>query len=103
MLRFLTTGSVVGALVGVSLMVSVMGAAAQDEIQAAGNGGTAECAANGGAVAAGDVNSGGNAGNQINVGDTFNGDVLVSGGAIANATDLSVAVNGGVAVCDASP
>ncbi len=82
-------------------MASVFGAAAQDEIAAAGNGGTAECSANGGAVAIGDVNSGGNAGSAIGVGDSW-GDVAVDGGANANATDISVAANGGTAICDAS-
>jgi len=41
-----------------------------DDIAAAGNGGTADAAANGGAIAVGDVNSGGNFGNEIEVGDT---------------------------------
>jgi hypothetical protein len=91
----------VGALVGIGLVVSTLGAAAQEEIAAAGNGGTAECSANGGAVAVGDVNSGGNAGNGIGVGDSW-GDVSVGGGSIANATDLSVEANGGTSICDAS-
>ncbi len=101
MKSFVTKGSLVGALVGIGLMVSALGAAAQEEIAAAGNGGTAECSANGGAVAIGDVNSGGNAGNAIGVGDT-KGDVGVGGGAVANATDISVQANGGTAICDAS-
>ena len=37
---------------------------------ASGNAGTADAAANGGAIAVGDVNSGGNTGNVIEVGDT---------------------------------
>jgi hypothetical protein len=41
-----------------------------DDIAAAGNGGTADSSANGGAIAVGNVNSGGNAGNTIEVGDT---------------------------------
>ncbi len=41
-----------------------------DVTAAAGNGGTADSAANGGAIAVGDVNSGGNVGNVIEVGDT---------------------------------
>ena len=40
------------------------------EIASSGNGGVASAAANGGAVSLGDVNSGGNAGNAIAVGDT---------------------------------
>jgi len=41
-----------------------------DVTAAAGNGGTSDSAANGGAIAVGDVNSGGNVGNVIEVGDT---------------------------------
>lgn len=41
-----------------------------DDIAAAGNGGTADSSANGGAIAVGNVNSGGNTGNTIEVGDT---------------------------------
>jgi hypothetical protein len=37
---------------------------------ASGNGGVASAAANGGAVSTGDINSGGNVGNAISVGDT---------------------------------
>ena len=49
----------------------------------------------------GDVNSGGNAGNAIGVGDTY-GTVAVDGGSVANTTDLSVSANGGTAIADAS-
>ena len=42
-----------------------------DDVAAAGNAGTADAAANGGAIAVGDINSGGNLGNVIEVGDTF--------------------------------
>ena len=67
-----------GAIAGVSAgVIGLNQAAAQEEIAAAGNGGTADASANGGAVA-------------------------VDGGAIANATDLSVTVNGGTAISDAS-
>jgi hypothetical protein len=41
-----------------------------DVTAAAGNGGTSDSSANGGAIAVGDVNSGGNVGNVIEVGDT---------------------------------
>jgi septal ring-binding cell division protein DamX len=40
------------------------------QIAAAGNGGTADASADGGSVAVGDINSGGNSGNTITVGDT---------------------------------
>jgi hypothetical protein len=100
-MKLVRKGSLVGALVGIGLIMSTLGAAAQEEIAAAGNGGTAECSANGGAVAVGDVNSGGNAGSAIGVGDSW-GDVSVGGGSSANSTDLSVAADGGTSICDAS-
>lgn len=99
--RSMTKWSFVGMLVVLCLVVSSLGALAQDETAAAGNGGTADCSANGGAVAAGDTNSGANLGSAIGVGDSW-GDVLVDGGAMANATDLGVAVDGGTGICDAS-
>jgi hypothetical protein len=71
-------------------------------MQFAGNGGVATASANGGAVAIGDVNSGGNAGNAIGVGDTWGGPVSVDGGSVANLTDLSITANGGTAISDAS-
>jgi hypothetical protein len=43
-----------------------------DDISVAGQGGGANASANGGAIAVGDVNSGGNAGNAIVVGNTTN-------------------------------
>ena len=91
-------GVVAGAFAG---LTGIVAASAQDEIASAGNGGTATSSANGGAVAVGDVNSGGNAGNAIGVGDTYGG-VAVDGGAVANATTLTVSANGGNAISDAS-
>lgn len=101
MKSILAKGSAAGALVGVGLLVATMGAAADDDIAAAGNGGTATAAGNGGAVALGDVNSGGNVGSAIGVGDSW-GDVDVSGGAVANSTDASVEIDGGTGIADAS-
>lgn len=75
--------------------------AAEEEIAAAGNGGTADASANGGAVATGNVNSGSNAGNAIGIGDTAGG-VAVDGGAAANATSLDISADGGTAIADAS-
>ena len=72
------------------------------DIASAGNGGVATASANGGAVSLGDVNSGGNAGNAIGVGDTWGGPVSVDGGSIANLTDIGVSANGGTAIADAS-
>jgi hypothetical protein len=40
------------------------------DVASAGNGGVATAAANGGAISVGDINSGGNVGNAISVGDT---------------------------------
>jgi len=67
----------------------------------AGNGGVATSNANGGTVFVGDVNSGGNAGNTIDVGNT-QGSVSVNGGDVSNATDVSVSADGGTAISDAS-
>ena len=47
------------------------------------------------------MNSGGNAGNAIGVGDTV-GSVGVDGGSVANVTDIGVTANGGTAISDAS-
>ncbi len=91
-------GLVAGTVFGLAGTAQV---AADDEIAAAGNGGTAEASANGGAVATGDINSGGNAGNAIGVGDTW-GNVAVDGGAVANSTSLDIHANGGTAIADAS-
>lgn len=92
--------SLVGVLVALCLMVSTVSALADDQTAAAGNGGTADCAANGGAVAVGDVSSGGNLGNVVALGDTGGG--TVGGGSVANSTSLNVEVDGGTGICDAS-
>lgn len=78
---------------------------AQDEstdIASAGNGGVATAAGNGGAVSAGDINSGGNVGSAIAVGDTYGPDPAVYGGDILNQTGLAVEVDGGTAIADAT-
>ena len=77
------------------------GDAGAEDIASAGNGGVATSSASGGAVSIGDVNSGGNAGNAIGVGDTV-GSVGVDGGDVGNLTDLSITANGGTAISDAS-
>lgn len=71
-------------------------------VASAGNGGVATSSASGGAVSIDDINSGGNAGNAIGVGDTYGGPVAVDGGLVANMTDLGVSANGGTAISDAS-
>jgi hypothetical protein len=77
------------------------GDAGTGDIASAGNGGVATSSANGGAVSIADINSGGNAGNAIGVGDTY-GSVAVDGGSVGNLTDLSITANGGTAISDAS-
>ena len=72
------------------------------DIASAGNGGVATAAGNGGAVSAGDINSGGNVGSAIAVGNTYGPDPDVNGGDILNQTGLSLDVNGGTAIADAS-
>jgi hypothetical protein len=93
------TGSVAG-------LAGTANAAAQfNDVASAGNGGVATASANGGAVSIGNINSGGNVGNAIAVGDTFGivpVDPIVYGGDVSNATLLDVSVNGGTAIADAS-
>jgi hypothetical protein len=72
------------------------------EVVSAGNGGVATSSASGGAVDIANINSGGNAGNAVGVGDTSGGPVGVYGGDVANLTDIGVTANGGTAIADAS-
>lgn len=72
------------------------------DVVSAGNGGVATSSASGGAVSIDNINSGGNAGNAIGVGDTWGGPVAVDGGNVANLTDVGVSANGGTAISDAS-
>jgi hypothetical protein len=69
---------------------------------AAGNGGVATASGNGGAISAGNINSGGNVGSAIAVGNTYGPDPDVYGGDIANDTTMAVAVDGGTGIADAS-
>ncbi len=87
-----------------------------NDIAAAGNGGTATASANGGAVLIGDVNSGGNVGSTISVGDVGGmvcdkwgkchpvdgGAVAIDGGDVTATTSIGVSADGGVAIADAS-
>ena len=106
------TGAVVG-IAGVANAEAQSAAALRDkffgggdagtgDIASAGNGGVATSSANGGAVSIQDINSGGNAGNAIGVGDTWGGPVAVDGGACLNTTVLDITANGGTAISDAS-
>lgn len=87
------------------------------ETAASGNGGSAVSSASGGAVSLGTIDSGGNMGSAIGVGDTSGGlvcdewgkcwaggegSVDVYGGAMANTTNIGVAADGGTAIADAS-
>jgi hypothetical protein len=89
----------------VTAVLGIRAAAAQvTDTASAGNGGVATASGNGGAVSAGDINSGGNVGNAIAVGDTFayGTDPDVYGGDILNQTGLAVEVDGGTAIADAT-
>lgn len=82
------------------------------EVAAAGNGGVSGADANGGAIAVENVNSGGNVGSAIAVGDTIDagydgcgnavGGVFIDGGEVSNATIISLSADGGTAIADAS-
>src|SRR5918992_4492209 len=73
------------------------------DVASAGNGGVATASANGGAVSAGDINSGGNVCNAIGVGNTYGyEDPAVYGGDCLNPTALGIPVDGGTAIADAS-
>ncbi|MDP9363067.1 MAG: hypothetical protein M3Q10_02345, partial [Chloroflexota bacterium] len=95
-----------------------------NDTAAAGNGGTADASANGGAVAIGDINSGGNTGGTISVGDVGGDDfkvvfdkfgkpivveddddggaVAIEGGDVTTSTSVGISADGGVAISDAS-
>ena len=114
-------GLVAGAVGAVATAVTQFQAAAQDDgsdLAAAGNGGTANASANGGAVSVGDVNSGFNSGNAISVGDVGGGlvcdkwgkcwpagdggAVAIDGGDVTTSTSIGISADGGVAIADAS-
>ena len=100
---------------------AVRGAAAQDDDAAiAGNGGVATATANAGNVTIGDINAGGNSGNDIVVGNVGgggdddkcdkchdddgdgDGSVIIDGGDVSFSTAIDVSADGGVAAADAS-
>ena len=87
----------------VTAVLGVRAATAQvTDTASAGNGGVATAAGNGGAVSAADINSGGNVGSAIAVGNTYGPDPDVYGGDILNDTWLDVAVDGGTGIADAT-
>ena len=79
-------------------------------IASAGNGGRANASADGGIVVIGKINSGGNRGNTINVGNIGGGaygecsagPVSIDGGNVDNSTNINIDASGGTAIGDAS-
>ena len=108
------TGMTAGAMaaaagaVGVSAQTRIQdrffgtGDEAPTDVVSSGNGGVATSSASGGAVSVEDINSGGNAGNAVGVGDTYGGPVAVDGGDVGNLTTLGITSNGGTSISDAS-
>lgn len=90
-------GSAIAAMGG----AQVASVAAQD-IAASGNGGTGDAAANGGAIAIGDINSGGNSGGAISAGDIGDGALAIDGGDVMGGLELSISADAGTAITDAS-
>jgi hypothetical protein len=97
-----------GVLIG-AMLVALTGSAASAnrheiwvDIAAAGNGGLAGASADGGSVTIGDVNTGDNIGNVIDVGNTYYGGVYVRGGSAYNSASIGVSTDGGGAIADAS-
>ena len=74
---------------------------AQDDTTAAGTGGNATASANGGAIVIGNVDSGGNVGGTVSVGNVWDGAVAVQGGDVTTTTTVGVTANGGTAIADA--
>jgi hypothetical protein len=79
----------------------VASVAAQDTA-AAGNGGTADASASGGAVGIGDINSGGNTGGSAATGNVYDGAVAIDTGDVTSDLSLGISADGGVAISDAS-
>lgn len=73
----------------------------EENTASSGNGGLADAHANGGAVEVSSINSGGNAGHALGVGDSA-GDVDVHGGTVMNQTAIDIESEGGTAISDAS-
>ena len=92
--------------------VSSWGGGTLGDSASAGNGGRANSSADGGIVVIGEINSGGNKGNTVNVGDIGGGGggggggtcgpVYVDGGTVDNSTNLNIDAGGGTAISDAS-
>ena len=90
-----------GMLSSVFGILSSSQVVAQGDTATAGSGGYATASAGGGGVVLGDINSGGNTGNAVGVGDT-SGSVWVDGGDVSNSTSIGITADGGTAIADAS-
>ena len=95
-------GVFAGAVAAVVGATTVLAEEDGNDIASAGNGGVATAAGNGGAAGLGNINSGGNVGSAIAIGDTYGPDPDVYGGDILNATGIDVAVDGGTGIADAT-
>lgn len=93
-------GALAGAIVVAGLSFGAATASADIPV-AAGNGGWGSCRAIGGAAGLGNINSGGNEGSDIGVGDSV-GEVDVYGGNWAWDTDVRARSGGGAALCGSS-
>ena len=94
-----TRRRVLGGMLGAAL--AGLGARRLAAQRGAGRGGYATASASGGTVVMGDINTGGNVGNIISVGNTY-GSVWIDGGNVSNTTTIDVTANGGTAISDAS-
>src|SRR5215204_6797754 len=93
---------VLGGVLGAALTgLGAKRLAAQSNTASAGNGGYATANATGGTIVMGNINSGGNVGNAISVGNTY-GSVWIDGGNVSNSTTIDVTADGGTAIADAS-
>ncbi len=95
-----TRRRVLGGMLGAAL--AGLGARRLAAQRGAGRGGRATASASGGTVVMGDINTGGNVGNSISVGNTYGGPVWIDGGNVSNTTTIDVTANGGTAISDAS-
>ena len=96
----ITRRRVLGGMLGAALAgLGSRRLAAQDAT--AGSGGYATANANGGVTVFGDINTGGNVGNIISVGNTY-GPVWIDGGDVSNTTIIDSTATGGTAISDAS-
>jgi hypothetical protein len=94
-----TRRRVLGSVLGAAL--AGLGARRLAAQSTAGSGGYATASATGGTVVTGDINTGGNVGNIISVGNTY-GSVWVDAGNVSNTTNIDFTANGGTAIADAS-